>query len=480
MAVRLPSLSPVAWVTLDRLTQQILWVILFAVLAPILGPRPYGLFSIVMVFVGFCEFILLEGAIEALVTVEELDYLHTAAANFTNGGIALAFGLAMSALAPWISTLFHDDEIKYLIWALALLPALSALSAVPIAVLRRSLKYKQLAVRSIFGLTIGGVCGIALALAGAGVWALVLQVLAQRIAELTIAWIAVPVRFGCKWSAPHFRELRPVAMNVFAARIMTLVSAQLPRIVLGYTLGPTEVGLFALANRFLDVITGTTITPRTAVGRIELRAAKVGSAEFERKYAKMVQNVAILSFPCLLGVTALVPELFRLWLDQRWLPGVVPTQLILLSGLPFALLSSIDVALLAGNLSGVFKKIANFQGLSVAAVVLCAAPFGLNVTCLALAIRQWMLLPIFLGIFGRACRMPAYSTFRPALRPLIGATIMAAFVSIPFLRHAWLFARDLDVAVFGIAGMMVYVSYLYFFARGALQALVADVFLHRS
>ena len=52
MAVRLPTLSPVAWLTADRVTQQVLWLILFAILAPILGPRPYGLFSIVMVFVS--------------------------------------------------------------------------------------------------------------------------------------------------------------------------------------------------------------------------------------------------------------------------------------------------------------------------------------------------------------------------------------------------------------------------------------------
>ena len=193
-----------------------------------------------MVFVGFCEWILLEGAVEALVTVDDLHHLHTTAANLTNGLVALVFGLAISALAPAIAAALHDAEIRNVIWALAPMPVLSALSAVPIAVLRRSLKYKQLAIRSILGLTIGGVFGIVLAVAGAGVWALVLQVLAQRIAELVIAWIAVPVRFGVTWSAPHFRELRPVALNVFSARMMSLVTGQLPRLVLGYTLGPTD------------------------------------------------------------------------------------------------------------------------------------------------------------------------------------------------------------------------------------------------
>ena len=100
--VSLPEVSPVVWVTSGRVTQQALSLILFAVLAPILGPRPYGLFALVMVFVGFCEAILLEGAVEALVTVDDLHHLHTTAANLTNGLIALVFGLAMFALAPAI------------------------------------------------------------------------------------------------------------------------------------------------------------------------------------------------------------------------------------------------------------------------------------------------------------------------------------------------------------------------------------------
>ena len=116
---RLPAVSPVVWLTSERVTQQALSLILFAVLAPILGPRPYGLFAIVMVFVGFCEWILLEGAVEALVTVDDLDHLHTTVANLTSGLLALVFGLAISALAPAIAAALHDAEIRNVMWALA-------------------------------------------------------------------------------------------------------------------------------------------------------------------------------------------------------------------------------------------------------------------------------------------------------------------------------------------------------------------------
>jgi O-antigen/teichoic acid export membrane protein len=468
---RLPVLPPVVWLTVERVTQQALWIALFAVLMPILGPRPYGVFAIVMVFVGFCELILLDGTVEALVTVDKLDHKHTTAANLASCILGLVLGLALFATGPLIAQAMRDDDIRNVIWALAPMPLLSSLSAVPVAVLRRGLKYRQLAIRAISGLTIGGVFGIALALAGAGVWALVLQVLAQRIAELVIAWIGVPVRFGLAWSAPHFRELRPVVLNVIAARMMNLATGQMPRLVLGYALGATDVGLFALGNRFLEIIVHTTVVPRAAVGRIELRAEAFGSAEFSREFANMARNASILAFPFFLGTAALLPELFHLWLSQEWQAGIVPAQLIVLSGAPMVFFYSFDAALLAGNLSSVFRRASTIQGVTVAVTALCAAPFGLTVTCLALAIRPWVLLPIIAVIFHRSTDIP-YRALLPSAHPLIGAVIMAILLlSIPIAPQTGVdgaLALGLEVS----AGVSIYFSYLYCFARNELRALL--------
>ena len=172
---------------------------------------------------------------------------------------------------------------------------------------------------------------------------------------------------------------------------------------------------------------------------------------------------------------ALVPELFRLGLDQRWVPGILPTQLLLLSGLPLTLFYSIDAALLATNMSSLFRKIAHWQGLTLVLTVLCVAPFGLTLTCLALAIRSWIALPAVLIVFARSCETPVYRVLLSPVRSLIGAVCMAAFVSLPFFHPAWLH-RGIDVAVLFSAGSLFYFVYLYCFARSQLMEFLADVF----
>jgi PST family polysaccharide transporter len=432
-----------------------------------------------MVFVGLSEWILLEGTVEALVTVDKLDHLHMKTANLVGGGLALIFSFLTSTLAPAIGILFHDAEIKNLLWALAPLPVLSALSATPTAILRRSLNYKQLAIRNVAGLMVGGILGIILAIAGAGVWALVLQALAQRFVEVTLVWMSVPVRVGFGWSKTHLRELGPVAMNVLAGRIMGFASGQVPRLLMGYVLGPTDVGLFALANRVLDMITFTTVQPRTSVGRIELRDSKPGSAEFVSTFSKMTQHTSIIAFPALCGAAALSPDLFRIWLNEQWQPGVIPTQFILLSGLPLVLYYCIDSALLAAKQSTVFKWVAMFQTLTTLTTVLCVVPFGLDLTCLSLAVRAWVLLPIFLLWFHRSCNVSIYLALGPALRSLVGAVIMAALVSLPFLRPQWFYSRY-DFIFLVIAGTAFYIAYLRTFARDQLRVFLGEIFSRRA
>ena len=56
------------------------------------------------------------------------------------------------------------------------------------------------------------------------------------------------------------------------SKIMAWGSSQIPRAVLGFYWGPTELGLFSLASRLSDLLLGVAVVPRYAVARVELRS----------------------------------------------------------------------------------------------------------------------------------------------------------------------------------------------------------------
>jgi PST family polysaccharide transporter len=465
--------------TAEKVVNQALWLLLFAILAPLLGPRPYGQFSLVMVFIGLCDFVLADGAVEALVTITDLNEAAMATANLANAGLAILIGGVLMLFAPILAAAFGDAEMAWLIRALLPLPVLSLLSAVPIAMLRRGLHYKRLALRSILALSIGGACGVAAACAGWGVKALVLQVLAQRAIELLVAWSSVPARLRFGWAGSMFRELRRVAVHVYTARVMSFGGAQLPRLLIGYLMGAEVLGLYVLANRFLDVVTTTVIFPQIDVGRIEMRTLPPGGEAFSARFARMACDAAILSFPIILGATILMPDLFHMWLDHRWLPGIVPAQWMMLSGVPVLFTASLDVAFLAARQSGVYARISMWHAVTTVVTVVLCAPLGLGGMCLCLAIRPWLLLPVLSRMARRRLHLNAAAAFIPPVRSLAGAILMAAILALPVLRPAWLDPRVTFCGLI-LLGIAIYGLWCQLFTREPLRDALSGLFAPRS
>ena len=318
-------MSPSLWVTIEKFAQQVVWLVLFAILAPILGPRPYGLFAIVMVFIGYCEFVTVEAAAEALMGMDPLEPKHLKTATTCNLVVAALTGAAVFLMAPLFGLLFGDPELEPLFQALSVLPAITALTSAPIAVLKRRMDFRPLAVRSTVGLAIGGAVGVALALAGAGVWSLVAQILLQRVSEVAILWATAgsSASMGLGWSRPHYEDLRTYAAHVFVSRSMLFLSGQFPRIIIGYFLGPVDLGLFTLATRFPETLAQVIITPRAIVARIDLRRYRHGEIALSDAFCRLLRDIALIGFPMSLGAAATIPLLISVWLDERWQPGKI-------------------------------------------------------------------------------------------------------------------------------------------------------------
>jgi PST family polysaccharide transporter len=401
-------MSPSLWVTIEKFSQQAVWLVLFAILAPILGPRPYGLFAIVMVFIGYCEFVTVEAAAEALMGMDPLEPLHLRTATTCNLIVSILTGIAVFLLAPLFGKLFGDPELTRLFQVLSVLPAISALTSAPVAVLKRRMDFRPLAIRSTLGLIIGGIAGVALAVSGAGVWALVAQILLQRIAEVVILWMTAGTGAGAGlgWSRPHYEDLRVYAAHVFVSRSMVFLSGQLPRVIIGYFLGPVDLGLFTLATRFPETLAQVVISPRAIVARIDLRRFSFGEQALSNAFNRLLRDIALIGFPMSLGAAATIPLLISVWLDERWQAGIQASQLMFLTIPPQVVFYASSAVLLALNFPREEARISVVQSLTNGIFVLIAVPFGLNAVCLVMVLRLFVLMPYPALVVSRVCGIP--------------------------------------------------------------------------
>src|ERR1700733_8463073 len=111
MISRFRNMPATGWVTLQHIVEQALWLLLFAIQAPVLGPKPFGLISIVMVFVGFCEYVVASVATEVLLSLREISPRHYSTVTATCLAISTLLGVALFLAAGQLALVFHDSQV---------------------------------------------------------------------------------------------------------------------------------------------------------------------------------------------------------------------------------------------------------------------------------------------------------------------------------------------------------------------------------
>jgi O-antigen/teichoic acid export membrane protein len=465
----------IEWVAFEKFAQQAVWLLLFFILAPKLGPRPYGEFAIAMVFVGFCELVMVDAAVEALLSMAPLEPMHLRSCNLFCFLLALFVGGAIFLMASSIGRAFGDAEVGPVLEAISVLPAISVLTSAPLAVLKSQLRFGPIALRSTLGLSIGGVCGVVLAFHGAGVWALVAQLIIQRVAEVIILWSSANIRYGFGWSKRHFSELYRFARYVFFSKGTAFAGAQIPRLILGSFMGPFELGLFVFAARLPDTLIWTTLVPTTSVYRIRLRQYSPGQKELSKAFAQLLEDTALVAFPIVCGSAAIAPLVFTIALDNRWQPAALPTQMLIMSVIPMLLYFAATSVLLALKFPRDESILSFAQMVFNALIVLCTAPYGLNVVCFWIASRPVLLLPILFRILSRRCGIAPH---------VIGAAIFPALIASLVMGCAVMFAEPvfergigLSASLFALVGLgvLVYAVMVGIIARQGGRRLVANI-----
>lgn len=453
---RIIDLPPTAWVTVQTVVTQVIGIGLFAIQAPLLGPTAFGLFSFVMVFVGFCELVLNGGVTEALISIRSIEDRHYAVVTTISAAFSVVLGLVVFIAAHPLARLCGQPDSYALFRYMAVLPLITSFAAAPNAAAKREMQFRALAIRAIVGWVVGGAVGVILAFRGDGAWALVFQALIQRAVSVIALWLSVPIRLRFSWSSRHLQDVWKYTAPIVLASGMGWASGQIPRLILGIWLGPTDLGLFSMAARLCDILVQTAVVPSTVVARVSLRQFAVSPEGRDEAIHRVLYHMCAWCFPLAIGGAVLLPDLFHVWLDSRWYPGIVSSQLMLLMAVPLVTVYLGNAILMAFNEQHYDALISTLQTISTVLVVLIAAPFGLLIAVLAIVFRPFLLLPLQISILTRRCAIRARVLFVPQLPSFAAASLAGAVVyfSRPALEaHV---GSGATLVLLGIAGLIIY------------------------
>jgi O-antigen/teichoic acid export membrane protein len=306
------------------------------VLAAILGPHEFGLVALGLAFVELVQVVVEQGISTALIQRERLDDEHLDSAFWLSLVWCLLLAGATIAASGWWAEANDAPELQGVIVALSVSVVIVGLMIVPLSLLQRDVRFRELAACWNVAALAGGASGLVLALLGAGVWALVAQQVVMDAVALVGMWAATRWLPRSRFSRRHARELLGFSVSVLAANLGGFANRRADTLLMGLFFGPAAVGLYRLADRVVELVLELTMRPVALIALPHFSRFQGDPARLRATLARCVRLTLVIAVPALLVVAATSENLLAL-LGDEWVSAADVLALLCVVGIVKAL-----------------------------------------------------------------------------------------------------------------------------------------------
>lgn len=346
-----------AWKLAERFGVQGVQFLLQILLARLLDPEHYGVLSLMVIFTTLANVFIQNGFNTALVQnkdVKEEDY--SSVFWVVLGVAALLYGL-LFLCAPLIGDFYNMPQIvtPFRVLLLVLFPG--ALNSVQLARVSREMDFKQVFRSNIGGIVIAGAVGIAVALTGGGIWALVAQNLLNVLVAALVMWFTVKWRPRPVCNMKRVKVLFSYGWKLLVSGLLDTLYQDLRSLVIGKKYDSGTLGYYNRGKQFPQFV----INAINGAVQSVLLPAMSSRQDDQQQVKAMMRNSIMLSsyiiFPMMAGLAAVATPLVTLLLTDKWLPSVPYMQIYCFSFAFYPVHTSNLQAINAMGRSDIFLKL---------------------------------------------------------------------------------------------------------------------------
>lgn len=235
--------------------------------------------------------------------------------------------------SPWIAGFFETPGLQPLIVVSSLRLVTMAVALIPLQILIRELRFKEVALVQTAALGLASLLKILLAYLGFGEWALVVAYAAEGGFVMVGVWILRPLWPRLTFAFREIRDMIVFGVKVAASGILYHGYRNLDSMFIGKLFGPEVLGVYKIA---FDLA----MLPATAVLDVVNRSAfpvyarlAQDKAALKDAYLWMVRNLALLVAPIVLFMFFGGREILLLIADGKWLAALPSLQILVWAAL---------------------------------------------------------------------------------------------------------------------------------------------------
>ena len=328
MSLKCSAVSGVRWSSASQFGRQAMQLVTTAVLARLLKPSDFGLIGMATIVIGFISLFKDLGTSAAVIHKQEIrsDFLSTI--YWVNAAFGLIATIVLLILSSFVAKFYNEPIVKPLLQLLSVTFFISGLSILHQAILEREMAFNKLAKLEIIATLIGSLVGIGSAVLNCGVWSLVFQSIAVTLSTTILLWLNSRWRPAAVFRWREITTVSGYSINLMGFCIFNYFVRNADYLLIGKFLGAQDLGYYTLAYRIMLYPLQSITYVVNRVMFPALSQIQNDNTRFRKVYLIMAGTIAVITFPMMLGLIALVEPFVLVMFGKSWQP-VIALLLIL-------------------------------------------------------------------------------------------------------------------------------------------------------
>lgn len=300
-------------------------------MARLLSPEEFGISVAASFFIVLAARLTQFGFGGAIVRTKELRSEHTSSVFVVNLVIGVSAYMCLVLASPWIGHWLRSPESGLLIPVAALTFLITPFGAVPTALISRRMQFRYIVAADWTHKTVGVVVTVVLAMRGWSYWSVAYgQVVSMAVRAVLQIYLSA-WRPSLTFSRTALRELLSFGLGLQAKHVIEYASFNVDNLIVGRMLGMHSLGFYDKAFS-----TMARLVDRLELGQAPFRIFAIiheDAERFRRAYAHLILAATLMAYPAFTAAIVVAEPLFIVMYGERWLPAVLPFQLLCVGGM---------------------------------------------------------------------------------------------------------------------------------------------------
>lgn len=316
------TISSLFWKLFEQGGAALITLLVQIVMARILTPDEFGMLAIMLVFVNVGNVIVQSGLNTAVIQapdVTERDYSTVFWMSFV---VSLILYGAVFLCAPALAQFYEMPGLVAPLRVLVLILVVNSYNAIQEAIVARNLEFHKTFRSTVGAGVISGTIGIAVALLGGGIWALVIQQLLYQACKTILLALQVIWKPRLVFEPGRAVRLFRFGWKLLASGLLEQGYQSLSDLVIGKLFASTQLGYVSQGKKYpqaLGTVLDGAIQPvmLSAVAHVQDDSERV-----RRLVRRALKTSTFLIVPAMTLFAIAAESIVALLLGEKWLPCV--------------------------------------------------------------------------------------------------------------------------------------------------------------